>query len=86
MRVAWLKGAQTPEAKKERKAILQAGKPAMKLLKEILEFELQTLEANELKSDVYDVSNWAYLQADINGAKRTYRKVINLLPIEETND
>jgi hypothetical protein len=42
------------------------------------------LEDNELKSDVYNTSNWAYLQADINGAKRTYRKVIDLLPIKES--
>lgn len=86
MKTAWLKGAKTLDAKKERKALIQAGKPALKLLKQILESELQTLEDNELKNDVYNASNWAYLQADINGSKRTYRKVIDLLPIEETND
>lgn len=86
MKTAWLKGAKTLDAKKERKALIQAGKPALKLLKQILESELQTLEDNELKNDVYNASNWAYLQADTNGSKRTYRKVIDLLPIEETND
>ena len=84
MKTAWLKGAKTPEAKKERQAIIVAANPALKLLKEILEYELNNLEDNELKSDVYNASNWAYLQADINGAKRTYRKVIDLLPIEES--
>lgn len=84
MKTAWLKGAQTPEAKNERRKIIVAGTPALKLLKEILEYELNNLEDNELKSDVYNTSNWAYLQADINGAKRTYRKVIDLLPIEES--
>lgn len=84
MKLLWLKGATTPEAKKERKAVIQAGIPALTVLKEILEDELNNLEANELKSDVYNTSNWAYLQADINGAKRTYRKVIDLLPIEES--
>lgn len=84
MKTLWLKGAKTPEAKKERKAIIVAANPALKLLKEILEDELNNLEDNELKSDVYNASNWAYLQADINGAKRTYRKVIDLLPIEES--
>jgi len=84
MKLSWLKGAKTSEAKKERKAIIQAGIPALKVLKEILEDELNNLEDNELKSDVYNASNWTYLQADINGAKRTYRKVIDLLPIEES--
>jgi hypothetical protein len=84
MQLSWLKGAKTPEAKKERKALIQAALPTLKILKEILEDELNNLEDNELKSDVYNASNWAYLQADINGAKRTYRKVIDLLPIEES--
>ena len=84
MQLSWLKGAKTPEAKKERKALIQAALPTLKILKEILKDELNNLEDNELKSDVYNASNWAYLQADINGAKRTYRKVIDLLPIEES--
>lgn len=84
MQLSWLKGAKTPEAKKERKALIQAALPTLKVLKEILENELDNLEDNELKSDVYNASNWAYLQADINGAKRTYRKVIDLLPIKES--
>lgn len=84
MKLSWLKGAKTPEAKIERKAIIQAAIPAMQVLKEILEDELNNLEDNELKSEMYNTSNWAYLQADINGAKRTYRKVIDLLPIEES--
>jgi hypothetical protein len=84
MQLSWLKGAKTPEAKKERKAIIQAANPAMQVLKEILEDELNNLEDNELKSEMYNTSNWAYLQADINGAKRTYRKVIDLLPIEDS--
>ena len=84
MKLLWLKGAKTPEAKKERKAVIQAALPALTVLKEILQDELNNLEDNELKSDVYNASNWAYLQADINGAKRTYRKVIDLLPIEES--
>ena len=83
MKIAWLKGAKTPEAKQDRKSVLQAGNAAFRVLKELLEDELKNLEDNELKSDVYNASNWAYLQADINGAKRTYRKVIDLLPIEE---
>ena len=84
MKLSWLKGAKTPEAKQERKAVMQAAIPAMQVLKDILEDELNNLEDNELKSEMYNTSNWAYLQADINGAKRTYRKVIDLLPIEES--
>ena len=82
--MVWLKGAQTPEAKLERKAVIKASVPFIKILKEILEDELNNLESNEIKSDVYNTSNWAYLQADINGAKRTYKKVIDLLQIEDS--
>ena len=59
MQLSWLKGAKTPEAKKERKALIQAALPTLKILKEILEDELTNLEDNELKSDVYKASNWA---------------------------
>ena len=84
MKMAWLKGAQTPEAKLERKTLIKTSIPFIKILKEVLEDELNNLESNELKSDIYNTSNWAYLQADINGAKRTYKKVIDLLQIEDS--
>ena len=40
MQLSWLKGAKTPEAKKERKALIQAALPTLKVLKEILELAI----------------------------------------------
>lgn len=84
MQVKWLKGAKTPEAKTERKKMIIANRDILDLLKDILTDDLNNLEDNELKADVYNVSNWAYQQADSNGAKRTLRKVIDLITIEES--
>ena len=61
MKTSWLKGAKTSEAKTERKAIIQAGIPALKVLKEILEDELNNLEDNELKSDATSLENRYFL-------------------------
>ena len=84
MKTLWLKGAKTPEAKKERKAIIIGAREGFDVLKEVLQYELSLLEDNSLKQEDYNVSNWAYLQADINGSKRTYKKIIDLLSIEES--
>lgn len=84
MQVKWLKGAKTPEAKKQRKQMIIANRDILDLLKDILTDDLNNLEDNELKADVYNVSNWAYQQADSNGAKRALKKVIDLITIEES--
>jgi hypothetical protein len=84
MNLKWLKGAKTPEAKKKRKEFVLANYEILYELKEILLEDLKALEANELKLDVYDVSNWAYLQADSNGAKRTLNQVIDLITLKDT--
>jgi hypothetical protein len=84
MRIEWLKGAKTPQAKKERKAIIINSREGLEVLRTILETKLSNLEDNATKADDYNVSNWAYLQADINGCKRTYKEIIDLLSIEES--
>lgn len=84
MKTAWLKGAKTAEAKKERKAIIINSREGLEVLKTILQDELSLLEDNSTKLEDYNVSNWAYLQADVNGAKRTYKKIIDLLSLEES--
>lgn len=84
MNSLWLKGAKTAEAKKQRKALILNSRDGLEVLKEILEYELSILEDNATRVEDYNVSNWAYLQADINGAKRTYKKIIDLLSFEES--
>lgn len=84
MQARWLKGAKTPEAKTKLRSHIIANRDILRLLKELLEDDLKNLGDNELKQDVYNVSNWAYLQADYNGAKRTLTKVIDLITIEDT--
>lgn len=84
MQLKWLKGAKTPKAKTERKQMVLASRDILELLKDILTDDLNNLEDNELKADAYNVSNWAYQQADSNGAKRTIKKVIDLITIEES--
>jgi hypothetical protein len=84
MITAWYRGClNNEELKKERKALLLASTPALNVLKDILIDQLKTLEANEIATDVYNTPSWAYAQADINGCKRTYKRIIDLLSSEE---
>jgi hypothetical protein len=86
MKTIWLHDCKTERDKSERLAALSAAQPAMMLLKQLLEKNLDALDDIETNVKEYELPSWAYKQADLIGCKRTYKKVIDLLPIEESND
>ena len=68
--------------KEEVKAILVAGAPTLKLLKELL-IDLKNSKEYNQKKPNYEISNWALEQADYIGSLRTLQEVIDLITIEE---
>jgi hypothetical protein len=68
--------------KEEVKAILVAGAPSLKLLKELL-IDLKNSKEYNQKKPNYEISNWALEQADYIGSLRTLQEVIDLITIEE---
>lgn len=86
MKTIWLSDCKTGRDKSERLAALSAAQPAFLLLKQILEKNLKALDNVETDVREYELPAWAYKQADLIGCKRTYKKVIDLLPTEESND
>lgn len=82
MNQTWLKDVKTkPEQVAQRKSEIQAGKPALKVLKNILERQLEEAQRVATSKEMYDSPSWAYLQADAAGTIRTYREIISLLDL-----
>lgn len=53
----------------------------LKRLQELLKIEEDGLDQAELNTKIYDIPNWDYRQADMNGCRRmlrTINKIINL--------
>ena len=76
MQAVWLKGLKGEEREKRIKEIL-AYRNAFNALKELLGDQYE-----ESVPD-YDCPSWSHKQADVNGANRMLRKIINLITIEE---
>lgn len=83
MKVEWTRGLTTDESKKERKDLVLSARPTLKVLKELLEIRLKEKEEEQLKKAAYSNPNWAYLQADLTGAKRELQSLIELLTLED---
>jgi len=76
LQAIWLKGLKGEEREKRIKEILSY-QNAFNALKELLGDQYE-----ESVPD-YDCPSWSHKQADVNGANRMLRKIINLITIEE---
>lgn len=74
MQTIWLKGCKDKEARK--KEILSY-RNAYDTLREVLEKEY------EESAPDYDCPSWSHKQADVNGANRKLREIINLITVKE---
>lgn len=72
----WLKGIPSDERAARQKTIKECAY-AFELLKEVLEKEFETPDPD------YDDASWSHKQADINGANRKLRSVINLITLNK---
>jgi hypothetical protein len=75
----WTKHLKDEKAREDFAKLLLNSTISLGRLREILEERLEALQNAKLKTDHYDVANWAYMQADSIGAERTLKKIIELL-------
>lgn len=78
MNQKWLKGYRTPDEQESRKAELRGYRTAFGALKELLE------GMGEQSHPDYNNPSWSHAQADVNGANRKLREIINLISLAET--
>jgi hypothetical protein len=75
------------EIKRFRNEIL-GSKNVLKRQLDILNEMKEDAEQHELNTKVYDVPNWDYRQADVNGYKRCLKQISKLINLDqkENND
>ena len=78
MKTSWVKGLEEDQ-KSEMESAFGASALIRERLKVILADKAVTAESSSLSKDGYDVSNWAYKQADAVGYKRCIKEIISLL-------
>lgn len=77
----WFKDCKNDEEREAVRKRLKYSNASLKQLREMLEAELASLETSELQSASYEKSNWPYKQADINGSRRTLKRIISWLTL-----
>lgn len=75
-------GCSTEEAKTERRELLTSHILLLKLIKDVVDEELKSVQTDHLAAGYSDAA-WAYKQADVNGALRALTKVRDFLSIKE---
>lgn len=75
----WTEHIKNPEVKADFEKLLRNSTISLGRLREIAEKQLASLRSAEVKVAVYDNPNWAYKQADTNGACRVLQNFIDLL-------
>lgn len=82
---AWTKHLDNPEEIERLRSSVQGSKVVFDRLKDMLNEVEADLNSTELSTKIYDIPNWDYRQADMNGFRRclkTVNKIITLDPKE----
>jgi len=80
---AWTKHLKTEDEKTNFKNQVLGSKQVLKRLQELLIEIEDDLNKTELDTRIYDIPNWDYRQADMNGSRRILRTVRNLITIDQ---
>lgn len=89
MITAWTQHLTNPEEKKQFENTVQAAKPVLERLKQLIEQKESSLEFQEMSLTSYDNPNWPYRQAHQNGFKQcltAYKKLLTLDQKETNNE
>lgn len=78
MKTIWFKGIPEADIEMHKKSVL-ASKFLLDILKEVCYNSISELD-NASAAD-YDSPSWAYKQADKNGARRAYQRIIDICTI-----
>lgn len=78
---AWTSHLKTEEEKEAFRKEVLGSRRVLQRLEQLLKIEEDGLDKAELNTTIYEIPNWDYRQADMNGVRRmlrTVRKIINL--------
>lgn len=80
---AWTKNVKTQEEKEQLQKEVLGSRRVLNRLLELINEEEGNLNRSELSTKVYDVANWPYLQADMNGFRRALNTVRTIITLDQ---
>ena len=83
MLINWTQHLSDPEAKTEFERQVKSAIPVLERLGQILDQEVASKTKAELSSTVYDIPNWDYRQAHLNGYKEHHSLVSKLINLDQ---
>lgn len=86
MITAWTQHLTNPEDKERFKQAVQAAKPVLERLKELVEQKESSMEFQEMSLTSYENPNWPYRQAHQNGFKQCLAAYKKLLTLDQQKD
>lgn len=82
MKTKWYKDCKTQEAKQERAALYLSCHQILKVLRNMIQDDIEAVRKNTLAKEHYGQAAWPFLQADQIGELRALNNVLELLPEE----
>jgi hypothetical protein len=83
---AWTKNAKSQEEKEAFEKEVLGSKRVLKRLEQLLDEMKTDADTIELNTKIYDIPNWDYRQADMNGYKRCLKQISKLINLDQGNN
>jgi hypothetical protein len=83
---AWTKNAKTQEEKEAFQKEVLGSKRVLNRLQVLLDEMKADVDTVELNTKIYDIPNWDYRQADMNGYKRCLKQISKLINLDQGNN
>ena len=80
---AWTDHLKDPEEKERFKKHVLSSKAVLDRLQEIMNTIEADYDAAELNTKIYDLPNWDYRQADMNGGRRMKRTISRIITLDQ---
>ncbi len=80
---AWTDHLKDPEEKERFKKHILSSKAVLERLQELIDKIEDDYNSTELNVKIYDLPNWDYRQADMNGGRRALKTISKLINLDQ---
>ncbi len=80
---AWTRHLKTEEEKERFKQAVLGSKTVLTRLQELMNEMKDDAERTELDTRIYDIPNWDYRQADMNGYRRCLKQITKIINLDQ---
>ena len=86
MQIKWTQHIKDPDEKSKFEALVRNAKPVLERLRDIVNEDYEVLNKMEISKKVYEIPNWDYKQAHINGYKEHTTNILKLINLDQQKD